>query len=104
MSDIEQKPKRVMTEEQKAKMKAGREAAKARRDAEKLAAAAAALNAFERKYYDGLRESYNVGGAEMENFFKIFKNLGCDHDKFMAYLRRDSPRIDWDRLIKSYWS
>ena len=28
MSDIEQKPKRVMTEEQKAKMKAGREAAK----------------------------------------------------------------------------
>ena len=41
MSDIEQKPKRVMTEEQKAKMKAGREAAKARKDAEKLAAAAA---------------------------------------------------------------
>lgn len=41
MSDIEQKPKRVMTEEQKAKMKAGREAAKARKDADKLAAAAA---------------------------------------------------------------
>jgi len=33
MSDIESKPKRVMTEEQKAKMKAGREAAKAKRDA-----------------------------------------------------------------------
>ena len=32
MSDIEQKPKRVMTEEQKAKMKAGREAAKAKRE------------------------------------------------------------------------
>jgi hypothetical protein len=40
MSDTEQKPKRVITEEQKAKMKAGREAAKARKDAEKLAAAA----------------------------------------------------------------
>jgi hypothetical protein len=39
MSDTEQKPKRVMTEEQKAKMKAGREAAKARKDAEKVAAA-----------------------------------------------------------------
>jgi len=38
MSDIEQKPKRVITDEQKAKMKAGREAAKARKDAEKLAA------------------------------------------------------------------
>jgi hypothetical protein len=32
MSDTEQKPKRVMTEEQKAKMKAGREAAKAKRE------------------------------------------------------------------------
>jgi len=41
MSDTEQKPKRVMTDEQKAKMKAGREAAKARKDAEKAAAAAA---------------------------------------------------------------
>jgi len=40
MSDIEQKPKRVITEEQKAKMKAGRELAKARKDAEKVAAAA----------------------------------------------------------------
>lgn len=40
MSDTEQKPKRVITDEQKAKMKAGREAAKARKDAEKLAAAA----------------------------------------------------------------
>jgi hypothetical protein len=37
MSDIETKPKRVMTEEQKAKMKAGREAAKAKREAEKIA-------------------------------------------------------------------
>jgi len=42
MSDNEQKPKRVITEEQKAKMKAGREAAKARKDAEKAAAAAGA--------------------------------------------------------------
>ncbi len=33
------KPKRVLSEEQKAKMKAGREAAKARKDAEKAAAA-----------------------------------------------------------------
>jgi len=32
MSDTEQKPKRVMTEELKAKMKAGREAAKAKRE------------------------------------------------------------------------
>jgi hypothetical protein len=32
MSDIEQKPKRVMTEEQKAKMKAGREAAKLKKE------------------------------------------------------------------------
>ena len=35
MSDTETKPKRVLTEEQKAKMKAGREAAKAKREAEK---------------------------------------------------------------------
>ena len=41
MSDTEQKPKRVMTEEQKAKMKAGREAAKAKREAEKVAGAPA---------------------------------------------------------------
>ena len=37
MSDIESKPKRVMTEEQKAKLKAGREAAKAKREADKAA-------------------------------------------------------------------
>ena len=37
MSDIESKPKRVITEEQKAKMKAGREAAKAKREADKAA-------------------------------------------------------------------
>jgi hypothetical protein len=37
MSDIESKPKRVLTEEQKAKMKAGREAAKAKREADKAA-------------------------------------------------------------------
>ena len=37
MSDIESKPKRVMTEEQKAKMKAGREAAKAKRESDKAA-------------------------------------------------------------------
>ena len=37
MSDIEAKPKRVITEEQKAKMKAGREAAKAKREADKAA-------------------------------------------------------------------
>ena len=37
MSDNETKPKRVMTEEQKAKMKAGREAAKAKREADKAA-------------------------------------------------------------------
>ena len=36
--DAEPKPKRVLTDEQKAKMKAGREAAKAKRDAEKAAA------------------------------------------------------------------
>jgi hypothetical protein len=44
MSDTEQKPKAVrppMSDEQKAKMKAGREAAKARKDAEKAAGAAA---------------------------------------------------------------
>ena len=66
--------------------------------------AVAPFNAFSRKYYDGLREAYNVAGAEMEEWFCVFKSLGCDHDKFMAYLRRDSPRIGWDRLIKSYWS
>lgn len=37
MSDIESKPKRVLTEEQKAKMKAGREAAKAKRETDKAA-------------------------------------------------------------------
>ena len=37
MSDIEAKPKRVLSEEQKAKMKAGREAAKAKREADKAA-------------------------------------------------------------------
>ena len=37
MSDIENKPKRVMTEEQKAKLKAGREAAKSKREADKAA-------------------------------------------------------------------
>jgi hypothetical protein len=37
MSDIESKTKRVITEEQKAKMKAGREAAKAKREADKAA-------------------------------------------------------------------
>jgi hypothetical protein len=37
MSDIESKPKRVLTEEQKAKMKAGREVAKAKREADKAA-------------------------------------------------------------------
>lgn len=37
MSDIESKPKRILTEEQKAKMKAGREAAKAKREADKAA-------------------------------------------------------------------
>jgi hypothetical protein len=36
--DAEPKPKRVLTDEQKAKMKAGREAAKAKRDAEKVVA------------------------------------------------------------------
>jgi hypothetical protein len=35
MSDTQTKPKRVLTEEQKAKMKAGREAKKAERDAAK---------------------------------------------------------------------
>lgn len=45
MSDTEQKPKRVITDEQKAKMKAGREAAKARKDAEKAAAAGAPVPA-----------------------------------------------------------
>ena len=37
MSDNESKPKRVLTEEQKAKMKAGREAAKIKREADKAA-------------------------------------------------------------------
>jgi hypothetical protein len=37
MSDIEAKPKRVLSDEQKAKMKAGREAAKAKREADKAA-------------------------------------------------------------------
>ena len=66
--------------------------------------AVAPFNEFSRKYYDGLREAYNVAGAEMEEWFCVFKSLGCDHDRFMAYVRRDRPRIDWDRLIKSYWS
>ena len=73
-------------------------------EALKRYSAAAPFNEFSRNYYDGLREAYNVAGAEMEEWFCVFKSLGCDHDKFMAYLRRDSPRIDWDRLIKSYWS
>ena len=41
VEDGAEKPKRVMTDEQKAKMKAGREAAKARKAAEAAAAAAA---------------------------------------------------------------
>jgi hypothetical protein len=40
-SEASEKPKRVMTPEHLAKMKAGREAAKAKRDAERAAAAAA---------------------------------------------------------------
>jgi hypothetical protein len=61
----------------------------------------APFNAFGRTYYDGLREAYNVAGAEMEEWFCVFKSLGCDHDRFMDYLRRDKL-TDWDALIDAY--
>ena len=71
--------------------------------AAKLYAERAPFNAFCREYYDGLREAYNVAGAEMEEWFEEFKKLGCDHDKFMEFLRRDNL-TDWDSLIDFYWS
>ena len=64
--------------------------------------AGAPFREFGRKYYDGLREAYNVAGAEMEEWFYVFKSLGCDHDRFMEYLRRDKLTT-WDRLIQFYW-
>jgi len=63
----------------------------------------APFRAFGHEYYDGLREAYNVAGAEMEEWFCVFKSLGCDHDRFMDYLRRDKL-TNWDALIKAYWS
>jgi hypothetical protein len=39
----------------------------------------------------------------MEEWFEEFKTLGCDHDKFMDFLRRDKL-TDWDSLINAYWS
>ena len=57
---------------------------------------------FSRTYYDGLREAYNVAEVEMEEWYEEFKKLGCDHDKFMDFLRRDKL-TDWDALINSYW-
>jgi len=63
----------------------------------------APFRAFGRDYYDGLREAYNVAGAEMEEWFCVFKSLGRDHDRFMDFLRRDKL-TDWDALIKAYWS
>lgn len=66
--------------------------------------AAAPMNEFGRKYYDGLREAYNVAGEEMHAFFEVFKSLGSDHDKFMAYLRGEDPGTYIERIIQNYWS
>ena len=59
---------------------------------------------FGRKYYDGLREAYNVAGEEMHNFFEIFKSLGSNHENFIAYLRQNDPGIYIERIIENYWS
>ena len=59
---------------------------------------------FGRKYYDGLREAYNVAGEEMHNFFDIFKSLGSNHENFIAYLRQNDPGIYIERIIQNYWS
>lgn len=59
---------------------------------------------FGKKYYDGLREAYNVAGEEMHNFFDIFKSVGSDHENFMAYLRGEDPGIYIERIIQNYWS
>ena len=59
---------------------------------------------FGRKYYDGLREAYNVAGEEMHNFFEIFKSWGCDHENFIAYLRQNDPGTYIERIIQNYWS
>jgi hypothetical protein len=63
----------------------------------------APFNEFGRKYYGGLREAYNVAGAEMVEWFYVFNSLGCDHNRFMDHLRRDKL-TNWDRLIQFYWS
>ena len=58
---------------------------------------------FERDYYDGLREAYNVAGDEMLDFYKEFKKLGCDHSKFVDYLYDNDSTIYMKEIIKAYW-
>ena len=70
----------------------------------RMRVAAQPMNDFGLKYYDGLREAYNVAGEEMQEFFEVFKSLGSDHDKFMAYLRRGDDRDYMDHIIQNYWS
>lgn len=70
----------------------------------RMRVAAQPMNEFGLKYYDGLREAYNVAGEEMHAFFEVFKSLGSDHDKFMAYLRRGDDRDYMEHIIQNYWS
>ena len=70
----------------------------------RMRVAAQPMNDFGLKYYDGLREAYNVAGEEMHAFFEVFKSLGSDHDKFMAYLRRGDDRDYMEHIIQNYWS
>jgi vacuolar-type H+-ATPase subunit D/Vma8 len=70
----------------------------------RMRVAAQPMNEFGRKYYDGLREAYNVAGEEMHNFFEIFKSLGSNHENFIAYLRQNDPGIYIERIIENYWS
>jgi hypothetical protein len=73
-------------------------------EAMKQEIADAPFNEFGLKYYDGLREAYNVAGEEMHAFFEVFKSLGSNHDKFMAYLRRGDDHEYMDHIIQNYWS
>jgi hypothetical protein len=72
-------------------------------EAMKQEIAGAPFREFGRKYYDGLRMAYNVSGAEMEEWFYVFKSLGCDHNRFIDYLCCDKL-TNWDHLIKTYRS
>jgi len=89
MSDIEAKPKRVLTDEQKAKMKAGREAAKARKAAEADAAAAGGVPALAAAPGGGLdlEEEVPVQLVDWEHDFgtgaKLYKLLSYEGQDYI---------------------